>query len=69
MKSQMKAKPTLTAAKAGTAKASVSPTRTTSAERTSPARQKNESTACLALYLASRLVGSQSACLTVLLSE
>ena len=60
---------TLMAANAGTAKASRSPTKTTPAWMTSPARTKKESTACFALYLVSRLVGSHSACLVVLPSE
>jgi len=35
----------------------------------SPLRTKNVSMACLALYFSSRLVGSQSICLPVLLTE
>ena len=57
------------AANAGTASGMRSPAKTMPACSTSPARTKNESTACLALYFASRLVGSHSACLVVLPSE
>src|SRR5262245_24667839 len=66
---QTSASATLTAAKVGTAKARRSPRKTSPAARTSPARMKKASTACLALYLASRLVGSHSACCAVLPSE
>jgi hypothetical protein len=59
----------LTAANAGTVKASRSPTKTIPACSTSPARMKNESTACFALYFASRLVGSHNACFAVFPSE
>jgi hypothetical protein len=60
---------TLTAAKVDTVKASRSPAKTIAAWPTSPARTKNESIACFALYLASRLVVSYSACRAVLPSE
>ena len=43
----------------------VTPTKTSAADSTSPARQKNESMACLALYFSSRLVGRKSTLRTV----
>ena len=43
----------------------VTPTNTSAADMTSPARQKNESMACLALYFSSRLVGRKSTLRTV----
>jgi hypothetical protein len=47
----------------------VVPAKTSPAEATSPKRTKNVSIACFALYLASRLVGRNSAWRAVLLSE
>ena len=51
------------------APAHVVPAYTTPAASTSPARTKNVSMACLALYFSSRAVGSQSICLPVFMSE
>ena len=56
---------TLRYAKAGAPAPIDVPSRTKPAERTSPVRMKNVSTAALALYFASREVGSHSAWRTV----
>ena len=45
------------------------PAKTTKAAARSPRRTKKLSTACLALYFSSRVVGSHSSCLAVFITE
>jgi len=61
---------TLTAANCSTLRfITFTPAKTTNAETRSPPRTKNVSIACFALYLSSRLVGSQRSWRAVFISE